>query len=416
MSLFTLLKITHTRHLLDGRQVPADTPGAEKVTEESRHWYAYRREGKKQVKVRLYTDKAASLSEMARMNTALERGEAGMVNPHRGQLDRPAAEHMEEYLASIVQAGKVKPGKYLKEKKRILTTIFRVAKVATLSDLTATAIDAYMEALTSSAATRRVHHTAIHAFADWLVQKKRLPGNPLVSVARPQGGKQVRKRRALSPDELQRLITAARERPLEDALYKPMKGSKGKRRETPCNLKPAARERYTLLGRERALLYKTAVYTGLRKNELAELRVAFLNLDRKPYPSLELPGEFTKNGEEARLLLVPSLAEELRAWIADTGRKPEDTVFDVPTQVVPGMKLDLKRAGIEFVDAKGRRADLHALRKSANMMLGLAGVPVRVRQLFMRHSDIRLTMGVYDDAAMADMEEAVKALEKLDLR
>src|SRR5271156_2976002 len=94
MSLFTLLKIIRTRHLLGKKQVPPGTPGAVKVSEEARHWYAYRREGKKQIKVRLFTDKAASLSEMARMNTALERGEAGMINPHKAHLDRAALEHM----------------------------------------------------------------------------------------------------------------------------------------------------------------------------------------------------------------------------------------------------------------------------------------------------------------------------------
>lgn len=57
MSLFTLIKLTRTRHLFDKKQVPAGTPGAVKVTEESRHWYAYRRDGKRQIKVRLFTDK-----------------------------------------------------------------------------------------------------------------------------------------------------------------------------------------------------------------------------------------------------------------------------------------------------------------------------------------------------------------------
>lgn len=37
MSLFTLLKITRTRYLLGTRQVSPGTPGAVKVTEESRH-------------------------------------------------------------------------------------------------------------------------------------------------------------------------------------------------------------------------------------------------------------------------------------------------------------------------------------------------------------------------------------------
>src|SRR4051794_12454344 len=197
MTLFTLLKITRTRYLLGKKQVPPDPPGPKKVTKEARQWYAYRREGKRQIKVRLFTDKAASLSEMAKMNTALERGEAGMVNPHKTHLQRPVAEHMGEYLASVTASRKVKPGKYLKKKHPTQNPIFRRAKIETRADRTGTAIDTYMDALPTSAATRRVHHTAVHAFADWLVQKKGLPADPLVSVARPQGGKTMRKRRAL---------------------------------------------------------------------------------------------------------------------------------------------------------------------------------------------------------------------------
>lgn len=122
--------------------------------------------------------------------------------------------------------------------------------------------------------------------------------------------------RPLTPAELQKLLAAARERPLLDASTN--KG--GDRTATPktavrvwaADLRAEVQDRYRLLGRERALLYKTAVLTGLRQSELAALRVAFLKLDRKPFPALELPGEFTKNGDDAKLLLVPALAEELR--------------------------------------------------------------------------------------------------------
>jgi integrase len=96
-----------------------------------------------------------------------------------------------------------------------------------------------------------------------------------------------------------------------------------------ADLQPETQERYRRLGRERALLYKTAVLTGLRQGELAALRVAYLKLDRKPVPALELPGEFTKNGDDAKLLLVPALADELRQWVADTGKKPTDLLFTV---------------------------------------------------------------------------------------
>lgn len=413
----SLQKITYVYWLdAGGRRVKKGTPGARKHVEESSKWYGCWKEGGRQVRVPLATDKSASQAMLTDLMRTKDRTRAKLVDPFQPHLDRPAGEHVDEYLESITASGKVKPGKYLTEKRRILTTILTRAGVKTLADLNGAAIDRYMDALTSSTGTRRVHHTAVNAFADWLVVKKRLPANPLASVARPQGGKTVRKRRALSPAELQRLITAARERPLYDEEFKPRgranKGRKKSRR--PAELRTEVRERLIRLGRERALLYKTAIYTGLRKNELTELRVKFLNLDRTPYPSVELPGEFTKNGEEARLLLVPALAEELRDWVA--GRGPDARVFDVPTQVVPILKRDLKRAGIAYRDEKGRVADFHALRKSAGTMLGVAGVPTRVRQLFMRHGDVRLTLQTYDDADLYDLEEATRVLEKLDLK
>ena len=37
MSLFTLIKITRTRHPLGNKQVPASTPAAVRLTEESSH-------------------------------------------------------------------------------------------------------------------------------------------------------------------------------------------------------------------------------------------------------------------------------------------------------------------------------------------------------------------------------------------
>src|SRR5262249_8141251 len=98
------------------------------------------------------------------------------------------------------------------------------------------------------------------------------------------------------------------------------------------------------------------------------------------------------------------------------GKGPHDPVFNVPEKMMPVMKRDLKRARIPYKDERGRYADFHALRKSAGTMLGLAGVPTRIRQLFMRHGDVRLTLQTYDDSDLYDLQEAVRALEKLNLR
>jgi integrase len=79
------------------------------------------------------------------------------------------------------------------------------------------------------------------------------------------------------------------------------------------------------------------------------------------------------------------------------------------------MQSDLERAGIPYRTSQGD-ADFHSLRMTCNVMLGQAVIPARVRQLFMRHSDIRLTMATYDDEAFLSLEAAVKAMEGLGLK
>ena len=411
-----------------GARVPKGAPGAIKKQIESEKWYGCWKDGKDKVMVPLATDKQASQAMLTDIIRHRERGEAGLVNPYKPHLYRAIEEHMVEYLAALREEGRTPF--YMHEKERILKLIFGTVAIKKLGDLTADRLDRYLAQMTKgtgkvrglpvAASTKMVHRTAAHAFANWLKRKGRLPNNPLENVVKPQG-KAVRERRSLIPAELQRLLAAARERPLRDAMTntggrRPDGTPKTAVRVWAADVRPDVQDRYRLLGRERALLYKTAVLTGLRQGELAALRVAFLKLDRKPFPALELPGEFTKNGEDARVLLVPALAEELRQWIADTGKKTTDPVFTVSEKANKIFRRDLRAAGIPYRDDLGRYADFHALRHSANTMLGVAGIPPKLRQLFMRHSDIRLTTATYDDETLYEMQPVVKALEALDLQ
>jgi len=400
----------------EGRRVQRGTRGAKKVTEESAKWYGCWKEGSRQHRVPLATDKSSSQAMMTDLLRTKDRVKAGLVDPF--DLNKPIEPHINDYLVSIVASGKVKKGKYLAEKCRILRLILSRTKVRALAELSGAVIDRYMDGLKCSVGTKRIHHTTINVFADWLVTKRRLASNPITSVARPAGSTtKTRQRRALKPAELQKLLDAARVRPLRDALYKPRgKSNRGKKLSAkPAVLRPDVLQRCFQIGRERVLIYKTAIYTGLRKNEITQLLVKHLNLNRKPYAGLELPGEFTKNGDAASLLLPPDFAKELKAWIADTCKTPEARLFVVPKNMVRIMKKDLECAELPFKDARGRVADFHSLRKTAGTMLGVAGVPARIRQLFMRHSDIRLTMQTYDDEDFSSLEEAVRALEKLAL-
>ncbi len=407
----TIMKVHYTYWMKNGDRVSKDTPGAKKVKIKSEKWYASWKEGKQVVRVPLATDKRASQVMLADILRKNERMAAGIEKP----VDRkPVVEHVEEYRASILSSGKVRSAYYHREKKRILNLFFKHSKIRFIGDITAEAVDSYITSLTSAIATKRVHMSCISSFVIWLVSLRRLPVNPLLGIARPRGGKIMRKRRALGPQDLQRLIDATRVRPLEEAKWNTGGVKNKEKRRFAADLSAEYIEKLKDLGRERALIYMTAIYTGLRRNELDQLRVKYLDLNREPYASIELPGEFCKNGDEARLLLVPSLANDLRDWVKD--KKPDDKIFEVHWKMFQVMKADLVYAGIPYQDERGRTADFHSLRKSANTMLGVAGVPIRIRQLFMRHSDLRLTMATYDDADFSEMSEAVRALEKTGIK
>src|SRR5262249_58166494 len=92
---------------------------------------------------------------------------------------------------------------------------------------------------------------------------------------------------------------------------------RGKRKgEAFAKVRPEVRQRLEAVGRERALIYKTLVLTGLRKNELSTLGVAQLRLDG-PVPHVELDAADEKNREGNGVVIRADLAEDLKLWLAD---------------------------------------------------------------------------------------------------
>jgi integrase len=173
-------------------------------------------------------------------------------------------------------------------------------------------------------------------------------------------------------------------------------------------VRPEVRERLDRLGRERALIYKTLVLSGLRKGELCSLTVAHLHLDAAtPYADLDAADE--KNREGSAIALRDDLAADLRGWLADKLQRlqseagavggaiparlaPDTPLFDVPTGILRIFDRDLKMAGIAKKDEHGRTLDVHAMRTTFGTLMSKGGVSPRTAQAAMRHSDIRLTI------------------------
>src|SRR5439155_16469516 len=76
-------------------------------------------------------------------------------------------------------------------------------------------------------------------------------------------------------------------------------------------------------------------------------------------------------------------------------------------------KNDLCAAGIEYIDACGRRADFHALRHTFATYLNAQGVSPCAAMDLMRHCEMRLTTKVYSDANLLGLAEAIKRLPQL---
>jgi integrase len=229
------------------------------------------------------------------------------------------------------------------------------------------------------------------AFCRWMVgpRQKRLPENPLAGVAGPDPRSDPRHdRRALSLDELLRLLEAAR---------RSAWGYRG------------------LTGPDRYFLYLTACATGLRRKELSALTPASFDLDGDP-PTACLPGRRTKNKRPATQPLPPDVAAALRDYLR--GRDPDAPVWPRKAlrEIVAALRHDLAEAGIPYVidGPEGPLyADLHALRHSYVLLLDQAGVTVKQAMSLARHSDPKLTMARYGRPQLGDLGSAVNRLPSL---
>ncbi len=188
-------------------------------------------------------------------------------------------------------------------------------------------MDVGLEASGMAARTRNRHLSAISAFANCCVETDRLSRNPLERVRKAnEGAGRRRQRRAMTEDEIGRLLAAAGRRPLRDA----MTVRRGARRgELAAKIAPQVRNRLERLGRECAPVYKTLVLTGLRLNELASITMGHCRLDG-PTPQLELAAADSKNRQGAMIPLRSELAAELAQWIEDKAEGPREALCDAP--------------------------------------------------------------------------------------
>lgn len=410
--------------------------GSERILVESTCYFAKYRDGAGVVRVvpTRCRDEQAARAVLARLERRAELVRSGVVTTAEDAIARHQGtsfeDHLAGYLAYLESAGTCP--EHRQERGRQLRRLATDCGWRTLADLQRDSLERWLTLQTRQgmgARTRNSYLVATIAFSNWAIETGRMLANPFERVPRlDEKTDPRRQRRAMTGEELSRLLAVARERPMIDATTV----RKGPRRgERYANVRPEVRDRLDLLGRERALIYKTLVLTGLRKGELASLTAGQVHLDDEP-AFIELDAADEKNREGSTIALRPDLAEDLRGWLAgvlarmqdearDGGdpipaRLPSDTpLFVVPDKLCKIMNRDLRLAGIAKRDDRGRVLDVHALRTTFGTLLSKGGVLPRTAQAAMRHSKIDLTMNVYTDPRLLDVAGALNALPDLPL-
>lgn len=380
------------------------------------------------------TDETAARAVLTRLQRRAELVRAGVLTPEEDAASKHGGELIETTLDAWRDHLRLKGSTehwYTQARRRVA----RVAGdrgVKRLRDFTAANVERWLAEQADagmSAGTRNGYRQACVTFVNWCVRTRRFTHNPLLAVAvADQRADTRRKRRALTESELARLLDAAQRRPLADALMVRRGDDEGK---PMAKVSDKTRDRLLRLGRERALIYKTLVLTGLRKGELASITVGQVDLGGAvPHLLLHARDEKNRNGSE--IPLRTDLAADIRAWLADRLRREQQVASDEPLFEVPdglirifdrdlvfaGLARVEKRDGKEVVvktDDRGRTIDIHALRHTFGTHLSKAGVPLRTAQAAMRHSDPSLTANVYTDPKLLDVAGAVASLPDLPL-
>jgi len=243
------------------------------------------------------------------------------------------------------------------------------------------------------ARTRNSYREPMNTFCNWSVSKGFLRYNPFKKVPKLREEVDVRhERRALTGEEIARLLKAAEERPLHDVTAIHRGPHKGMAKADVCD---RAKQDAKRTGMERRLIYATLLYTGLRKNELASITCGQVLLDDR-IPHIYLKAVSAKSRKAAHLPLHPELTRQLKEWFVlkrqEGKAASKDKLFQIPVALDKILNRDLAFAGIEKRDAMDRVIDVHALRHTYATILAEQGVHITVVQQAMRHADLRMTM------------------------
>jgi integrase len=357
-------------------------------------------------------DKAATLAMAAAVEVEIAQIKGGFASPkdigYRDHEARPLADHLDDWhrdmrargktdrhadqyrdragkLVALIRGAKlveVETGRGRRASERAAATLAGLLNAARLTDLTPERIQAALAALRDAGKSNQTanhYRAALRAFVRWAGDKGRLRDNPMRGVHgyNVQEGPR-RERRALTDEELARLIDAAGRGPVA----------------------------YHVPGPLRAMAYWVAASTGFRVAELRALTPESFRLDG-PEPTVSLKAGSTKNRRPVTQPVPLALAHALSAWLR--GQPAGGPVFLLHHETAKAIRRDLDAAGIPYATDEGR-ADFHSLRAYYISALVRAGASIKEVQALARHAQPQTTLNHYAKVSARDLRGAVESL------
>jgi site-specific recombinase XerC len=188
---------------------------------------------------------------------------------HR-EAKRPLEEHISDFENKLEAAGRT--DQYVKETLKYVREIAQHAGFELVTDICAEAVNRFTSQLRDKGKSHRTiaaYLSAIKSFSRWLANGHKLARDPLASIEKPNP--QTDRRHA------RRMLLRTEWQWIDSVLSEGV-------------------DRYGMPSTERCLLYRTAIETGLRANELRSLNRACLFLDAEQ-PYVTVGAESTKKGE-----------------------------------------------------------------------------------------------------------------------
>jgi integrase len=316
-------------------------------------------------------DKQVAQQKLNKLIQELEHESAGLIpaKPERETAQSPLLDLVSEYVNELTILGR--SADHLRHVRTRLHLLVRECRWTRLADVTPASFQSWRKEQTTKAPkTLNEYLAMLSTFWTWLRKQSRVSVNPFELVERADTrGKDRIQRRALSDAESSRLLQVA-----------------GKNQ----------------------LAYMLPLFAGLRRNEAKTLRWCDLVLGESG-GLLRLHAAVNKNRKEQSLPLHHDLAKALQQQKPANG-KADDLVLANGVPDMDEVRTDLEKAGIPFLDERGRRIDYHALRTTFITRLSTMKVHPRVAMELARHSDMRLTMKTYTDVGQLPLREVMDSL------